>query len=540
MRKTLFTFILLATAISTNAQNVNLDKEEIAVSYVRLPSKPVLNDADRTFSVLSFNSPVLTQSLPELFFESEIQLNGFTKLNKDGFLTVESKLIDVTLISSETAKEYKKRTDKDGKETRWTEYKGIVRFRTEGSVTITSVDNSINETFTFNNERTISSESSDNYKDAEYFRKSNSTKSLRIDFVKNVIDVVNTQMAKLFGYTIQNKKVNLHILDAKKHPETANHKENYELIKSAFADMKSHEPIGEIKNKIQPALDYFDGLLTSYSEKDRKSRKLRYASLYNIATLNYYLDNADASLEYANKLIENDHNKSDGKSLVNKAKALKERFASNQTNTRHLEIITEDKTDYYGINDGYVSNNEPGGAFNPKEDPDYSLSFVITNAGDTIPGYINVPELNKLGGILKAYVKDFEGKTTPRSFGAHEVNLLLVGNGEKRYSVPFKEAEDAISSSSFDRASYKFAKRLYHSKKISLYEYQGHELVIKKAKDKKGHSTSGAGWLMAFRKKLSGLVGDDCAELKERVKAKEFENNAISITEFMKAFNACE
>ncbi len=539
MKKPFSLIILLFVAFSLWSQSTDLDKEYIDVSYVKLPTKPILNDADRTFSVLSLNSPILTQSLPELYFESEIKLSGFTKLNRDAFLKVESKLIDVTLISSETKSQQKSSTDEDGKVTRWTEYTGIVKYRTEGSVTITSVDNTVNETFTFNREKTINSKTSKSYKDAEYFRKSNTTKTLRINFVKHVINVINNRMAILFGYTIETKKSILWILDSKKHPEIENHKSNYNLIKEAFSNMQSHKPIDDLKTKIEPAITYFKSVLSNYPGKDRKSRKLRYASLYNIAWLNYYLDNPDAALDYANQLIENDYDKSDGKALIKKANQLKNSFQVNNTKTRHFEIITEDKTDYYGINNNVTFEQGPNKPFNPKEDPDYSLSFVITNAGDTIPSYVNVPKINTVGGILKAYVKDFEGKVVPRSFGAHEVEVLLLGNGEKRYTVPFKQADDAISASTFDRASYKYAKRIYHSKKISLYEYQGNELVIKKSKDKKGFSTSSAGWLMAFRKKLNGLVEESCIELKERVKAKEFDNNARSIIEFMKAYNEC-
>ena len=122
-KKILLNLTLLLVTYVTNAQSTNIDKEVIEVSYIRLPEKPVLEDANRTFSVLSLNSEALTQSLPELYFESEVTLPGFTKLDNDAFISVQSKLIDVTLISNNISSEQKSKTDKDGKITKWTEYK---------------------------------------------------------------------------------------------------------------------------------------------------------------------------------------------------------------------------------------------------------------------------------------------------------------------------------------------------------------------------------------------------------------------------------
>ena len=61
-----------------------------------------------------------------------------------------------------------------------------------------------------------------------------------------------------------------------------------------------------------------------------------------------------------------------------------------------------------------------------------------------------------------------------------------------------------------------------------------------KTNAKKGFSTSSAGWLMSFRKKLDNLIEDSCVDLKERIKQKEFANNTESLIEFMKAYNECK
>lgn len=540
MTQKLFTIVFLFLSAIAIAQSTDLDKNYVEAKFVKLPSKPILNDADRTFSVASLNSEVLTQSFSQYYFESEIHINGFTKLNADAYIYIESKLIDVNIINSEVISEAKSSTDKDGKVTRWTEYEAQVQYRTQGEVIVSSVDGSINEVFNFTKERGKTSKTTKSYKTADSFRKKHNVRSLRTEFVKNVIDNVNLRLENLFGYAEKKSKFHLWILDSKKHPENESHKANFTIVKNAFEGMNSYEPVDNIKKKVQPALDYFNSIIAKYPEDNRKSKKLRYASLYNIGWINYYLDNVEASKEYADKIIENGNSKSDGKALGDRSNFLKELFATNETDTRHLQIITEDKSNYYQSgNDGQQVQGSVV-EFNPEEDSDYSFSFAITAAGDTIPGYVNIANINKLSNSVKLYVKDLQGKVVPRVLAAYEVDLLLLGNGEKRYTIPFKEATDAINSSTLGRASNKFVKRIYTSEKINLYEHKSNELVIIKTNSKKGFSTSSAGWLMSFRKKLDNLIEDSCVDLKERIKEKEFANNTESLIAFMKAYNECE
>ena len=533
-----FSLILLLVSTISWSQATDLDQNPIPVNYVRLPEQPILEDSNRTFSVKSLNSEVLTQSFSQYYFESEIKVDGFTKLNNDAFLTVESKLIDVTIISNDVSSEQKSSKDKDGKVTKWSVYQAVINYRTEGIITVTSVDNSINEEFKFNRENTIKSKEKNTYKAADYFRNQNNIKSLRIDFVKNAIYQVNKRLNTLIGYSSVTKKDNLMILDSKKHPEYANHQANYELVKEAFSKMKSNESIDAIAKEVQPAIDYFESVIPKYPDDKRKSRKLKYASLYNNAIIYYYLDQPEKSLAYAEKIIANDISKADAKLITSRAETLIQRFNDNQVKTRHMEVLTEDKSDFQNL--VAQSNSASEEVFDPANDDDYSLSYIMTLAGDTIPAYVNMTRINSLSTKLKGYVKDLEGKQVPRNFGASEVEMVVLGNGEKRYTVTFNEAQEALTSSSFKKAGKKFVKRVYASKTIDLFSYQDKELVILKKGNGKGNSTSSSGWQLSFRKKLAGLLDGECGELAEKVKQKEFSNDQESIIEFIKAYNTCK
>lgn len=356
-------------------------------------------------------------------------------------------------------------------------------------------------------------------------------KALRINFLNDAIQNLNFNLAKKFGYSEMNSKDHFWILDSKKHPENENHAYNYKIFKEALSKMNSYESLENVEMEIAPAIEYFSSVVSKYPGSDRKSRKLKYASFYNLGILYYYLDQPEKTIEYADKLIINDFDKADGRILKEKAERLKNSLEINQIKTRHFEVITEDQTDY-----GVVEVNtsvENTGPFDPTQAPDYSLSFIITTANDTVKTYINMNSVNKLSSRLNGYVKDLEGKYVQRSFGAHEVDLLLLGNGEKRYAVAFAGIGDGIGE-----AGHKFVKRLYSSEKIGIYQHQTDEFVIKKFNNK-GYSTSNPGWLLGFKKKLSKMA-EDCNTVAESAKNKKYQNNVQSLIQFAKDYTNCQ
>ncbi len=531
--------LLLACAMLTTciyAQSVNLANKTFNVNYVALPTNPILEDANRTYQINSINSEVLTQSFPSYYFESEVNIPGFSKLSADAFLTVESKLIDVNLISSEIESETKVSKDDEGNETRTTYYWAVVTYSTEGQVSISSADGLISETLGFSGEKTKTSDKSKSWDVANSFRKKNRSKALRIEYVKNVIRSVNNTLGSSYGYRDIKTTNTFSIVKSKKHPEKDAQAENYELLRTAFDGMTSDQPIDQLKAEIAPAITYFSGIMDKYPGDDRKSRKLKKAALYNLATIHYYLDEPDMTIKYADMMLDNDKGKVSAKNLKKRAESLKEGFATNNTNTRHFKVITEDNTDYQV---GAIVDN--GGAEEEvpiSENPDYTLSYVMTVAGDTVPAYVNSKRINKLGSVLTTYVKDLQGKFVERGFNADDVEQLVLGNGEKFRTIPFKEASDAVSLGG-GNSGRKFVKQLFVAGNLKLYRYQTDQLIIKKKGAKLGYNTSSAGWVLGFKKKLGGLVKEECPALAERAKNKEFANNADGLIEFMRAYKEC-
>ncbi len=541
--KRILLYLLVLPVHALWSQSVDLDREYFDVSYVQLPTNPIENDQDRTFSVRSNNARSLMYSFSKYYFEQSIQLPGFTKFMDKGFLDVHVELQDVIITNSTVKTSTSSRKKKDGTVVRTTHYQAVIDYKTQGRVTISSNDGSINEVIDFTRGRQLKSKSSTRYEDARNFRASNNKSSIRSSFINNVVKTVNRTLADNYGYPVKKHQDHFWILDSRKHPQTPAHKKAYAALEVAFSKMNSAENMSAIAAEIAPQMKYFEEVVSQYPKTDRKSRKFKYASFYNLSKIYYYLDNPEKSVEYANKLIVNDFDEGDGKRLIKAADALSERFKANKVQSSHMEVITEDETDYSEDVAETTETAQPAVAEEPvelpkSEDPNFTVAFVATIKGDTLKTYVHVNKIRSLRTKLDVYVKDMEGKDVARSFRADEVEKLILGNGEEYTAVNFVESDSSISLGK-QSSSARFVKEIIATKKMGLYQYYNGELILKKANESEGKNTGSAGWMLGFRKRLSKMVSD-CPSLVARVKDKEFSNNASSLIQLVKAYRDCE
>ena len=89
MKKITSLLMICFIALSSFAQSVDLDREYMNVSYVRLPANPVIDAAFRTYSVQvssSSNSSYSTDMIKD-----KIIIEGFEKVNSGGTVDVQIK-----------------------------------------------------------------------------------------------------------------------------------------------------------------------------------------------------------------------------------------------------------------------------------------------------------------------------------------------------------------------------------------------------------------------------------------------------------------
>lgn len=107
MRHVFFTIFTMLFTQFIFAQSVDLDKEQIKVSYVKLPEKPVLDPALRTYYIKASGSSLDINQL-----KKGVSIMGWTKNTSNGFYIVDLGEPKVRLFTANTIEE----TDlKDGK-----------------------------------------------------------------------------------------------------------------------------------------------------------------------------------------------------------------------------------------------------------------------------------------------------------------------------------------------------------------------------------------------------------------------------------------
>ncbi len=532
--------ILFFGLLTVNAQKVDLDREYIKVKYTNLPTEPILDENFRTYAVTSNNSRVA----------NETKIYGFEKLNREGTLNIDINIGNVIIENVEISKREKVNKDKEGNVTSTERfYTPVITYSTKGSY---KIDNSQGKPLSYGlgsstnthkgNEYNSYAKASNYFKNNKYSLKS----KFRNEFVNNSIYQINKNLNKLYGYEPYVYNELFWILDSKKNSDYDGHKKALADLKEVLGKISHDESLDAAKPGLQPIVDYFLSVVPNYPEDKKKHRKMRYASYYNIGRLYYHFDMPDEAIVYANKVIENDYDKGDGRKLIKDSERLKELFEINRLQTRHFAVETVDNSDT--IEEEAIAEEKPKNVLTDK-----FLETVFTNAdGSKIEGKIKIAVVNNeeissdldltsfFKNSVKIYTLNDDGEAKSKNYFARE-GASFVANGTAYEAVKFNPNSENKSQGnvvSLDGAKYHFVKVLYKSDKLSLYRYKK-ELLFKKAGDKKGQSTSSLAYAVGFKKKLAKLVAD-CEALAKLAKEGSFSNNEESLLAFVQEYNdAC-
>ncbi len=115
-------------------------------------------------------------------------------------------------------------------------------------------------------------------------------------------------------------------------------------IKDIVTQLNPNVPIiEEFKNELKQIEQHFLDVLPKYTDSKKAHRKMRYYSYYNLGRLYLIFDMPQKAIEMAQKLIENDYDKSDGTKIKEEAEDLIKRMEINQIFTKHftVEVVAE-------------------------------------------------------------------------------------------------------------------------------------------------------------------------------------------------------
>lgn len=518
MRNIFFLLVFALFSYASFAQSTDLDKEYFNYSYVDLPSEPIVNANQRTYTT---NDDAIT-------------IAGYTRVQSDASIEIDFEFEGTLVDNFEITKKKHEKKNKKGEvtDTRYS-YNVSIHYKSIGRYKVLNVLRGTTHKDKFTNYASYSKIGFDTYSKAQHYYDNNRL-TLRDKYwqkhLKEMQEDLRDYVNKTYGYPVHASTDYFWILGSKKHPEYAKHHEAFNKTIAAFSKMSYLESTASIEQELQPVIAYFNDVITRYPGSKRKKRKVRFASYYNLAKLYYYLDNVGKMREYAQKLIANDYDKKQGKHFLKDADWLQRLMIVNIVQSRHFDILKEDAS-----NTAQENTEESEESEDTNSSSNGIVAYLITKANDTIQASISEKAIEKIAYAADLKVNDGTGGYTIKNYKAQFCKTLALTNEDIYQVVAFDEANTSASNSTLQ----KFAKVLFESDKIALYLFNNKELVLKFPNEAKGKSTLSSSFVFGFNKKLAALAGN-CAAVLDKTNSKEYKNTADSLTEFCRDYTGCE
>lgn len=558
--KNVCTFLFLLLFASTvPAQKVDLDGEPIPVHYLRLPDQP-LPASYQFYSVIVSSRPgdLAAFGLTEATLLKYAKVPGYKRIEKGGNFNIEISLADFQYVGSPELKTESSTTkDKSGKET--TTYTFYVTSKYKQMLTLrvrNEDDKKLQDRTWLEFDREYKSEKYGNRKEAEAFLKD----GLRVAVAKKVqgeilaaMSEIQALLAEKYGYPEVKQQVKLEILDSEKHPDYANFQNAYTVAKSAFGAMTAATPLDSIKIMATPAINFFDRQKDQYDAGEKSGKKLKYACLYDLALMHFWLENFDQATTYANAVIANDYEPKSGKRLLEDIEELKASMQKCGHPSRHFPTQME------------VDSAKLESVAGTSYDSDKSLRVEaykdqkknVSSSTVEVPGVIYYKDGQESHGtfLLDGPQRVFEDKANTRfsvetAENAYvsvprydKVSRFTMGDRQFRM-VAFKSANTASLGG---KADMQIMEVLYESPKIVAYlAYTGDarglnnpaEYVILNVAENDMTSLNSMKFALNLNKGIGKVYGD-CPAVREVLDKDGFKRAPESIANLAKLIETC-
>ncbi|MDJ1505381.1 hypothetical protein [Xanthocytophaga agilis] len=335
--------VLLFISASVYAQKVDLDRASFSYTYRDLPTNP-LDQTYKTYSSVIIATSSVKANYSDDQFKSGIAIEGWRRVENNAHVIITANIDDVIIDASEVKERVDISKDKNGKETGRKYYYWLeMQYSFAANAKVADLKgNVIDQKITLADRTSKNSFKSDEFGSyegaANYFN--NNKTSLKSRFIREQTNAALANLSRYlgdrYGYVVRKGTDILWIQDSKKHPEYQTYQDNFKAFKDAMSEMKSDEPVGAIKEKLKGFISYLEEIPTKYAADEKADKKLRYASYYNLAQIYLYLDDPTQTMAYAEKLITNDYDAKDGKTLLKAAQDLQALFEKNKSNSRHF------------------------------------------------------------------------------------------------------------------------------------------------------------------------------------------------------------
>ncbi|MFK8011963.1 MAG: tetratricopeptide repeat protein [Marinicellaceae bacterium] len=538
MRVSVFLILWLTTFV-VNA--LDLDRETINVAYLELPSNPIVNPADRSYSIFynsQYNALELQRVLDSLF-----HINGFIKLDTNATISVDFQFDEVKVTETEVLSKKRKIKNKNNDKKNQYEYHYIpvLRYETYAKVIVNYAngDTKVHKFGKKNNKyegpKTYSTS------EANIALTSNLYQILfeiQSDFVADTATKMNKKLNELHGYLAINTTDYLLILDSRLVPEYKDYKRYYQLTSRLFKQMTPFDSTDGIKAAIQPVLTFLKGIPEKYTRDKKADKKMRYASYYNLAKIYLYLDEYEKSIDYYEKVIENDYREGQSKRNIKDIDKIKDLLAINQVNTRHFNIQLQNQS----FENNVQSNSQEVGF-------QYLDAEITTNKNESLEGKIELTddiddviyELQNISRITFKFLNESNEIAQKQLLTStiNAIQLLDLKLQRVNYHAQQQNSNKPVNTGKVDAGllTSVLAIEVFTSNKVSLYNFNG-ELILKKPAQENGISTASTAFSFAFKKKL-GEYFSECQSMQPSIKSGEFKNNTQGLIQAAEVYSQC-
>jgi len=139
------------------------------------------------------------------------------------------------------------------------------------------------------------------------------------DYNQNIGAKASSYLNAHYGYSRKRDWAKFKTLDSKKHPENDMFNDAVEAMKEIFSHKQFNQPFDEIRENLQPVIEYFRKTADNYASNDKHHKRVKAACLYNLAQLYYYLDQPEKSMEIGEEYVEWGHDEKDGEKFIEKS-----------------------------------------------------------------------------------------------------------------------------------------------------------------------------------------------------------------------------
>jgi len=341
-----YVFAAFLFPLVVGAQKIDLDRFYFAVQFRSLP-KMHLDSAYRTYNVEVETTQLMNSFLNEITPANSVLLDGWRKLDKNGHITIKVKIGDLLPESFSIKEQTETIKNKNGQITATkTTYFQEVNYTFDATASITDYKGMhIMEQELANRsyKQVYRSPGFPIRQLAKSYFLLNSmsvTKELYRKSVNNAMHYLSDRLTDNFGFSEVSVRDHMWIIDSRKDPEYAAHRQAFRQMNDALFSMNASTSIENVREQLKPVINYFEKIKTEYSGNSKHDRKIRYASYFNLAVLYYYLDDPQSMMKEANGLVLNDFDTKDGKNLEQTASYLKNLFQESNIYTRHFPINT--------------------------------------------------------------------------------------------------------------------------------------------------------------------------------------------------------